>query len=234
MEQMRTPLFVTAVICICLAMTVELGLLALWPSLVQSRGDYANPGFGVPFLACIDVLLVFTMLSLTVGLFAPGAQGRAQPIATLVIALPALFAVFAALMVALAALFLMLALLLATPFGTMAYLAAFAGFPTGTAATSLAGITSLKIAYLICLVLAHQRFLENKTLMLLSGTSLLATWLTGLLHAIVPRFLASITDAIAAIITGILGLVWLLILLIMALPGIVRLMRSTAGRITPE
>lgn len=116
----------------------------------------------------------------------------------------------------------MVALLLAVPFGTIAYLAMFGSFDRSGATVALSLIMTLKLFFAGCLVLAHQRFLENKGLVLLILTSLLATLVIGFLQGLVPGILVSITDAIAAIVVGILALLWAIWFLLRSIPSIVK------------
>jgi hypothetical protein len=81
----------------------------------------------------------------------------------------------------------------------------------------------LKLGTCVSLVVAQQRFLQAKSLVLMMATSLVAILIIGFLHNIVPLFLVSITDAIAAIIIAILALIWAIVLLIMAIVAIVKL-----------
>jgi hypothetical protein len=66
----------------------------------------------------------------------------------------------------------------------------------------------LKLAFAACLILAHQRFIQNKGLVLIILTSLAANIIVSFLHAIVPALLVSITDAIATIIVFVLVVLW--------------------------
>ena len=67
----------------------------------------------------------------------------------------------------------MVSLLLAPPFGPIAYLALWGGFDTDGATVALGLTMLLKLAFAACLVLAHQRFLQNKGLVVLV---LLSSW----------------------------------------------------------
>ena len=58
--------------------------------------------------------------------------------------------------------------------------------------------------------------------MVLILTSLLATLIIGFLHGLVPAFLVSITDAIAAIVVGILALVWAIWFLLRSIPAVAK------------
>jgi hypothetical protein len=84
---------------------------------------------------------------------------------------------------------------------------------------------ALKIGFVVLLVMAHQRFLENKGLVLIILTSFLATIILSFLHGIVPRFLVSITDDIGAIIIAILAAIWSLFYLIGAIPAVIKALR---------
>jgi hypothetical protein len=81
---------------------------------------------------------------------------------------------------------------------------------------------ALKIGFVVCLVLAHQRFLQNKGLVLIVLTSLLANLIISFLHNFAPGILVSITDAIGAIVVGILAVIWAIVLLVFASISIVR------------
>jgi hypothetical protein len=80
----------------------------------------------------------------------------------------------------------------------------------------------LKVAVVILLFLAQQRFVTVKGLVLLMLTSLLANIVVSFLHGLVPLFLVSILDAIAAIIVGVLAAIWALIKLIGSIPAILK------------
>ena len=81
---------------------------------------------------------------------------------------------------------------------------------------------TLKFGFIVCLILAHQRFLQNKGLVLIVLTSLLANLIIGFLHNFVPGPLVSITDAIGAIIVGILAVIWAIVLLIFSIISIIK------------
>jgi hypothetical protein len=94
----------------------------------------------------------------------------------------------------------MVGLFLAAPFGTLVYMAIYGFFNRGGASVTLSLLMALKVGFVLSLVMAQQRFLQNKGLILLILTSFAATMITGFFHGVVPLFLVSITDAIAAII----------------------------------
>lgn len=184
--------------------------------------DVSNvPGLGIPYLVAVDGVLLFTLLIILAGLILPPqAVARSQGCVTCGVSCLSLLGLIGMLVVALGSLLLMVALLLAVPFGTIAYMIIYGFFNTGAAAGVLSVIMILKIACLVCLVLAQQRFLKNLSLMLLMASSLLMTLVVSLLHSLVPGFLVSITDAVGALIVGICGVIWLVVLLLGTLPGV--------------
>jgi hypothetical protein len=125
------------------------------------------------------------------------------------------FAAFGLLMV-------MIALLLAAPFGTIAYFAEWGHFAVKAAAATLSLAMLLKILFCIFLVLAHQRFLQNKGLIVLVAVSLGLTWVTAFVQSFLPGFLVSIGDALVALVVAVLGAVWLLLLAIGSLIATVK------------
>ena len=116
----------------------------------------------------------------------------------------------------------MVSMLFAFPFGTIAYFAIYASFARGAASAVLSGVMLLKIGFIVCLLLAQQRFAQNKGLVLMILTALLANVVIGLLHGFVPIFLVSITDAIAAVVMAVLAGVWAIVLLVGALMATVK------------
>lgn len=86
-------------------------------------------------------------------------------------------------------------------------------------------LMSLKLAFGILLYFAHPRFLENKGLVLIVLTSLLSQLIISCFQGFPPGFLISITDAVGAIVVGILAAIWALIILIGSVPAVVKAMR---------
>jgi hypothetical protein len=142
---------------------------------------------------------------------------------SLLVLLTAIGLIFAAI----ALLFLMIGMLLAPIFGTIAYFILFGPFDRAGASATLSLTMLLKIGFAICLVLAQQRFLQNTGLVLLIATSLLASVIVSFLQGLVPGFLVSITDDIAAIVVAILAVIWAIIFLIGAIPAIIKAISST-------
>jgi hypothetical protein len=148
--------------------------------------------------------------------------GRVQGVATLIFSLLLLLAAIALIFAAIAKLLLMIGLLAAIPFGTFVYFAIYASFPKGAMLALLSTIMLFKIGVVVALILGQQRFLQNKALVLLILTSFVANVVVSFLLSLVPRFLNSITDALAGIVIGIIGAIWLVVLLIGSIPAILK------------
>lgn len=187
----------------------------LLSDLLEEHGKNKNRGIGIPYLALIDGLVLFTVLLMGVSLLIPErVHGRVQGGTTFIISLLLLIGGIVLITVALLKLALMLLLLVSPPFGTITYLAVYGRFPTGDARIALSLILFLKLVFAFFLVIAQQRFLQNKGLVLVVLTSLLATILVSFLHGMVPGLLVSITDAIAAIIVAVLSMIWAVVFLV--------------------
>ncbi len=191
------------------------------------------PGFGIPSLALIDGLLLYLLIVQAVSQITSkltlraDARSRAviplvQGIVTLLVSLGILIGSIVLIFAVLALLLLMVGLFLSAPFGTIAYFCIYGFFDRGGATATLTASMILRIAFVIFLVLAHQRNLRIPTLVLLILTGFLGVILLSFLHGFVPIFLVSITDALGAIIVGILALIWAIILLIGAIIAVVK------------
>jgi hypothetical protein len=244
-ERLRTPFLIAAGILILLALLLEVGGLTIHPQFgpaeqaevnnqSQSLGAPYNsaglteqaPGLGIPALALVDALLVFTMAIIIAGVILPqSVVGRVQGVATFIFTLLLLLAIIATIFVAIGKLILMISLILAFPFGPLVYLALFGFFNRTAASAVLSVLMFLKLAFAVCLVIAQLRFLENVGLVLLTLTSIVAVIIVSFLQGLVPRLLVSITDAVAAIIVGILALIWAIIILIGSIPAIIKALR---------
>jgi hypothetical protein len=213
-DELRKPFFVLAIVLLVLALLLEMG-----SNLLIGRSDglpnAAAEGFGVSSLAVLDALLILSVALMGATLFAhKPSLGRLQGVITLLVSLAVLMGSIGLIVTAIGLLTLMVGLLLAPIFGTAAYFTLFGDFDRVAAASILGLVMSLKLGFAVSLLLAHQLFLENKTLVLLIATSLLAVVVVGFLHALVPNPLVSITDAIAAIVVNVLALVWALIVVV--------------------
>jgi hypothetical protein len=186
-------------------------------------GQDKPPGIGIPYMALLDGIILFTVALIALSnVISYRIHGRVQGIATFIFALIIIITGIVMAVVALALVLLMVGLLLAVPFGTLAYLARYGFFNTGGAAGALALLMTLKILFAACLVATNPRYLQNKGLVLLITTSLVANIILAFLHGFVPRFLVSITDGIGAIVVAILAIIWAVILLVGSIPSVLR------------
>ncbi len=220
-DTLRKSFFVIALVLLVLAVLAELG-----SGFFTDLYNTDNPGIGIQYLAILDGLVLFTILVIGAPLIITDRlHGRIQGIITFIVSLFTLLGSIVMIFTALGLLLLMVSLFLAVPFGTVAYMAKYSTFGKPAAAISLSVIMSFKLGFAVFLLLAHQRFLENKGLILIILTSFLATILLSFLHGIFPRFLVSITDGIGAIITAILAAIWALVYLIGSIPSIIKALR---------
>ena len=220
LDELRRPFFIIALVLMFLVVLVEIG--SPWLQTVTTK-DFDRPGYGVQYLVFVDAFLFYVSLLIGLALIIPERiQGRLQGIATLIISFFGCLGIIAAIIFALIFLLVLVTLLLAPIFGTIAYLAIYGDFDRSGANITLSLIMLLKIGYCIFLVLAHQRFLQNKSLVLLTLTSLLANIIISFLHNFVPGVLVSITDAVGAIVVAILALIWAIVFLIGSIIAIVK------------
>jgi hypothetical protein len=216
MDSFRAPFFWLAVVALALAVLVEAASVAIvHVPAVQSAVASSTPGWGIRYLLILDFALAYGVGVIAAGLLLPrSVVGRLQGIVALVLSFLGCLGTIGLAILALTLLVLMVTLLLAVPFGTIAYLVAWGTFPTGSAEATLALLMFLKIVFIVLLILAEQRFLKNKGLMIISGLSLGATWLVAFLIGFPPSPLASIADVIGALVIAIVGIIWLLLLFI--------------------
>ena len=255
MERLRTLFFVVALALIGLVVLAEMGSLgvlrgveqqataigALIPQDGEVRDAYEDldddeldrilaqdkpPGLAVPYLALVDAILLFTVALMGVGLLiGERVHARVQGVATLLFSIFLILTAIGLIVAALIELVLMVAMFLAVPFGTLAYLVIYGFFNRAGAIAALGLLMMLKLGFSICLAVAHQRFLQNKGLVLMIITSFLGNIIISFLHGIVPGFLVSITDAVAAIIAGILAVLWAIFLLVGSVISVVKALR---------
>jgi hypothetical protein len=242
MDSLRTPLFIIAAFLILVAVLVELGSTSLIPvstvattaasqppaSLVEGlsasdTADFASriqstpkaPGLAIRDMALVDAVALFAVILMGMALLLPErVTGRTQGILTLCFSIFVILAGIVLLVAAFTKLMIMVGLFLAAPFGTLAYLAAFGSFNRGGAQATLGMLMVLKLAFAALLVLAHQRFLQNKGLVLIILTSLAGNLVIGFLQNLVPGILVSITDSVAAIVVVVFALIWAVFLLV--------------------
>lgn len=218
--KLRTPFFIIALILMACVVLIETAS----PWLMQTTGkNFDQPGYGIQYLVFIDSLLLYVTILIGLALIIPERiQGKVQGIVTLIVSILGCFGMIAAIFMALTFLLLMVTLLLAPIFGTIAYFVIYADFDRTGANITLSLIMTLKICFIIFLILAHQRFLQNKSLVLLTLTSLIASLIISFLHNLVPGFLVSITDAVGAIIVAILAVIWAIVFIVGSVVAIVK------------
>ncbi len=225
-DTLRKPFFIIALVLMILTVLAEVGSVFYFHAVAKEGGLDSPPGLGISYLAILDGLVLFTILLIGAPLLITDrVHGRIQGIMTFIVALLTLLGAIAMIFSALALLLLMVSLLFAIPFGTIVYMAEYADFDKTAASVALSMVMTLKLGFAVFLVLAHQRFLENKGLILIILTSFLATIVLTFLHKIVPGFLVSITDDIGAIIIALLAAIWAIFYLIGSIPAIVKALR---------
>ncbi len=243
LQNIRKPPLIVAAVLMVVVVALELGSMAfigsgqgeqsemdkiceeegLEPFAPSEDAQDGPPGVGIPFLAFIDVLLLLNVVIAVLALWVHAPTlAVIQGISSLIIGLVGIVGGIVALFVVIALLIVKISLFLAVPFGTLAYLALFGWFDKGGAASILGILFLLKIGFGICLLLAQQRFIQSKGLVLLFLTSLVAGIIVGFLHGLVPVFLVSITDDIGAIIAAVLGIIWMIVHLIGAIVSLVK------------
>jgi hypothetical protein len=225
LDALRKPFFIAAIALMAVAVLVELGSAAVLRDAGETAAamDLPAPGLGIPAIGLLDALLLYTVLVMGAALIVPERiQGRLQGLATLIFSIVLLVADVVLFGATFGVLVLMISLFLAPPFGTIAYLALWGGFDTGSAKVALGLTMFLKLAFAACLLLAQQRFVQNKGLVLLVILSILATFALGVLHGFVPGFLVSITDGIGAVVIAIVVAVLGVMFLIGAVMSVVK------------
>jgi hypothetical protein len=232
MDKLRTPLFIVALAIMLAVVLVEAGSSGLVKAFLPAQASETKvAGFGVQYLALMDGLVLFTMVLIGASLLAPERiHGKLQGIGTFIVSIIVIIVGIVLIFMAFAMLMVMISFLLAVPFGTIVYFAKFSHFARGGVAATLSSMMFLKLAFAVCLVFAHQRFLQNKGLVLIIATSLIASIIVSFLHGLVPLFLVSITDAIAGIVVAIIAVIWGIFFLIGSIPAIIKAVTSSVPK----
>ena len=208
LDALRKPLFLVALILIAIAVFLE---------------AVTRIGFGMRGAAILDGLLLFTIFLISLSLLLPESlHGRIQALITLIVGIVAAILSFVLAFASFFALMEMLALIMATPFGTIIYIALFGHFQRDDANKLFGLALLLKLFFAAFLVASEQRFLQNKKLIILIATVLIANVVVTFLHGLVPLALVSITDSIAGIIVGIIALIWAIFFVLDSIPGVFR------------
>lgn len=244
MNELRKPFLLVAIILFALVVLVELGSSLIIgggsaEDAITSQEDMAitvtgevdePPGRAITYLALVDGILLYTVVLIGLSLLVPEKLlARAQGVLTLIGSIILIIVGIILVIIAFIELLVMVSLFFAFPFGTAAYLALWGFFPRGDAAVLLSLLMFLKLAGCVFLVLAQQRFLQMKGLVLLVLTSLVCNIIVAFLHGLVPIILVSIFDNIAALVVGIIAIIWAIVLLVLSIPSIVAMIRLGAG-----
>ena len=245
MDKLRLPFFVAALVLIAVVVLAEMGSALLLKGKtatadlqaelnkkenegadrneVSALNGEAPPGLGIPCMAFLDGLVAFTALLMGLPfLLSDRLQGRIVGITSVIVSFLILLAAIVLIFTTLAKVLLMFGLFVAVPFGTLAYTAIWGFFDRSGATVVLSLLLLLKLVFAACLVLAQQRFIQNKGLVLILLTSLLANLIVSFRHGLVPRLLVSITDGVAAIIVLILAAIWALLMLIFGIISVLK------------
>jgi hypothetical protein len=231
-KRARTLVLVAAIVLGWVIVMIELGT-AMAPGLSDLVGAplQAVPGIGIPALVLVDIPLAFTLTLFGLGFVVPhGLLGRTQGCATLIVSLIVLLGGCLTVLLAFGLLMVMLALI-GSFFGIVVYLALWGNFAREAAAVILAFLLTSKLVIGASLIVSNQRYLQNRGLVLLWLTSLIANVIVAFLHGLLPRPVVSILDAVAAIILAILGIIWAVLLLVGAVISIVRVLQLGKGRL---
>lgn len=191
------------------------------------ESDFEPTGLGIPADALMSLWLFIAVALILVGTIPkkgaiPLITGIVNVVAGIIILILSIVVIFGAL----AKLLFMLGLLMAFPFGPLIYLALFGWFARSAAAGTLGFALLAKAATGILLVIGNRSMLKVPSMVILILCTILCGIIVAFLHAIVPVFLVSVTDALAAIIVGIIVLIWSIFFLI---GGIVQLITAAVA-----
>lgn len=194
--------------------------------LAAQSGREAPPGLASRALAGVDFLLLWTaFLFASATAISPEVHARVRAIATPLVCLMAAILLVVLIFLALGRLIMLLTLLLSAPFGTIVYLAVYGGFGTGAVLASLGAASLFRALFIGFLLASSWRYINNWTLLLITGTGFLCTVIAGVVFGLLPGILHAIGDAALALLFAIFALVWALILLVRSIPGLTATLR---------
>ena len=202
-----------AVVAIGLVVLVELGSPLLGghdasDALVNAAGSLGGlppdagamqpPGRGIPYLALIDVIVLFTMALMGAGLLLPDRlHGRVQGVITLVASIVLIVVAVTLLVIASVLLLAMVSLFFAPPFGTIAYLVILRLVPARRRGGAAAAAVPADVP--------EDRVRRD------AGprpATFPAYVVLAFLHGLVPIILVSIVDDVGAIVSAVVAIVW--------------------------
>jgi hypothetical protein len=215
-DTLRQIVFITGILAMVFAALIVNNIDALQNS--QNAAAFENaglplPGVGIKSLGLINLLMAFVMMLMLLEKvtvwqrLGPKVLGAVTAVLTFIGLLMAVFLIIKTITL----FFLMIGLLFSPPFGTIAYFSTWGDFPSRDAKQILSVVMVLQVGGLLAAVLVNPTLLKNIWLVLLGGTAIGLTFLLGLLHGLPPKFVVSITDAIGAIIAGIVSAIWMII-----------------------
>jgi hypothetical protein len=216
---------------ILIAIIVGLEAGSLFFFKLKFDGDLSEPSLGIMNLILVDGILLYSWSTIRIGTFLPEKFFTpAIKICNFIFFIAMLTLSFLMILKAVSLLMLMISLLLAAPFGTIAYMFKYAGFQTKPAMAILGMLFALKLSFTASLVVGEKRLFEDyRTFLLLLLFSFISHFLINFLHAIVPGFLVSITDAIGAVVVAVIAIIWLLYLFLGSLWSVITLFLDTIG-----
>lgn len=225
-RDLRVPFFLVAIFVMFVVFALETGAHWLLPSATTSASQSVQSQLGIPSLWLLDIALLWNLVLMGIQLLPDKPLvGRVQGIVTLVLSIVVIFAGLKMLLESFVALMIMLALV-SSFFGWLIYVPLFAFFNTGAASVVLSALTFLKLVVVVLLLVAQQGFLKVKGLVVLFALSLVCDLLLAFLIAFPPGILASITDAIGAVVVSIVAIVYAVFQAVWAIYAIVLAIRS--------
>jgi hypothetical protein len=182
----------------------------------QQRGAVAaevvdgadNPGLAIPAIGLLDGLLLLSLALMALGEVSPATVARTGGPLVLLAGIVVIVLGMVMAVAAVVQLTFMLGLLASPLFGQAVYMALFGSYPRGSAQASLALLMTLRLAGGGALLLWSRSVLQAKGFVLLLLSALAAGVMVSFLLGMVPRVLASVTDAIGAIVVCLVAILW--------------------------
>lgn len=248
--EVRRPQFFLACFALLLVVLVEVGSTTLvggggagpvaavatnvpgaQPDMVDGLTGESPPGNGIRYLALVDGYLLFSMVMLALSFcLSQRLYGRLQGVVTLVVSLLWIIGAVVAALAAFGLLMEMFGLLVSSPFGTIVYLASWGFFPVTRAATVLGLLLILKLAFLVLLVFAQQRFLKAIVLMVHIATSFVLQLVLGIVHGWLPFIVVSLGDQLMALLFAVVSLAGAIWAFVFSIPAVVNAIRVSVSR----
>ena len=249
LDEVRRPFFFLGAFALLLAVLVEAGsslmigggpagpvasvggdIPGVKPDMLVGVGADVPPGNGIGYLTLVDGYLLFSILMLALSLLiSQRLYARVQGIATLVVSFCWILLSIGMAIAAFVQLTVMFGLFVAAPFGTIAYLAIWGFFPVSKAAALLGLVLFLKLAFLVCLVLAQQKFLKAIALMIHVAFSFVLQLVLGIVQGWLPFVVVSLGDQLLALVFAIVSLVGAIWAFVWSIPAVVNAIRVSGS-----